>query len=278
MPISRAALAVPIIAAMTQLTGCGGHGRFLDNETQTFVTLPATATVVIYSPSAAGERRPEDCAGAGGRVPLGLLGRPSPVPVPIRALAEPGADTLMIYADCPLSRGHAGAAAFEAERPQPCFARGAEPAEGYREIKACRRLHDIQRLVQEVRRNLPASRIFVAGSGVGGWAALLAARDPFRKFNAAIAIDPEIAGPSAGGQGWDEARARHLAWLAAARSLPALVIGGQGSGIEDLAAPDLRHGAPDGDPAMAMRDYIGCRRQDPGAPCAAPDAPMAPAS
>jgi hypothetical protein len=176
------------------LTGaCAGHGRFLGDEGQTFTALPPTAVVVLYSPAAKGERAPEPCAGVGGLAPLGFLSDQGAVPPVIRALAETGGD-LLVYADCSLARGHTGGAAFETVRAKPCFARGAEPDSGYVELKACRRLDDLKRLVQEVKRNLPASRIFVAGAGVGGWAALLAARDPFRKFNAAIVLDPAITG------------------------------------------------------------------------------------
>ena len=273
MPSATWMSAIAALTATALLAGCSGQGRFLGHEEQTFVALPETATVVIYSPGAAGERMPEDCSGPGGRVPLGLLRGAAPVPAALRALGEAEPATLLVYADCPLARGHAGAAAFEAVRPQPCFARGAEPSDGYVEIKACRRLDDIKRLVQEVRRNLPAARIFVAGSGVGGWAALLAARDPFRKFNAAIAIDPEIAGPRAGGEGWDDARARHRAWLGATTQLPALIIGGEGSGLEELTAPGLQRASAGADAAAVMRDYILCRRQQPEAACPGAAAP-----
>src|SRR5262249_34846911 len=143
------------------------------------------------------------------------------------------------------ARGQTGAAELETSRPEPCFARGAEPTPGYLELKTCRRLADLERLVQEVHRNLPAGRIFVAGSGVGGWAALLAARNPFRKFNAAVAIDPAITSDAVGGnETWMKAIDRHLAYLADTHSLPVLLFvpaSGPGSRLADLApsAPDF---------------------------------------
>ena len=260
------------------LTGaCTGHGRFLGEENQTFTTLPLTAVVVIYSPAAEGERAPEPCAGPGGKAPLGFFSDRGAVPPVIRALAETGGD-LLVYADCSLARGHTGAAAFETVRPKPCFARGSEPASGYVELKACRRLEDLKRLVQEVKRNLPGSRIFVAGSGVGGWAALLAARDPFRQFNAAVVLDPAITGPDVPrNETWDSAAAHHRAWLASGSSIPALVVAGPGATPDSdaltqltAAAPDLQIGPGTADPAAearAIRAYIECRLKDPAAVC-----------
>ena len=126
---------------------------------------------------------------------------------------------------------------------------------GYVELKACRRLDDLKRLVQEVKRNLPPERIFVAGSGVGGWAALLAARDPFRKFNAAIAIEPEISGAKVPkNETWAAAEARHREWLGPLEALPALVI--------ETAAEDPTT------EARAIRAYIDCRLANPNATCA----------
>jgi hypothetical protein len=231
---------------------CAMDGQFLGAENQTFTTLPPTAVVVLYSPPAQRELGPEACAGARGLVPLGFLSGQGAVPPAIRALADSG-DELLVYADCSLARGHRNAAAFETVRPEPCFARGAERATGYVELKACRRLDDLKRLVQEVKRNLPPERIFVAGSGVGGWAALLAARDPFRKFNAAIAIDPEISGAAVpGNETWAAAEARHRAWLGPVEALPALI-------IDDADAAEAR----------AIRAFIDCRLADPAASCAA---------
>ena len=259
------------IAAMVALAtaACAGSGQFLGEEGQTFTQLPPTAVVVLYSPAAEGERAPETCAGKGGFVPLGFLSKQGAVPPVIRALAESG-DGLLVYADCPLERGHRSAAALETVRQKPCYARGAEPSFGYVELKTCRRLEDLKRLVQETKRNLPPQRIFVAGSGVGGWAALLAARDPFRKFNAAIALDPAIAGPGVPrNETWAAAAARHRAWLASGSSIPALVLATRGvaTGSGDLAeltaaAPDLtiRTGAADpGAAAKAIRAFIDCR-------------------
>lgn len=260
------------------LTGaCTGHGRFLGDEGQTFTTLPPTAVVVLYSPAAKGERAPEPCAGVGGLAPLRFLSDQGAVPPVIRALAETGGD-LLIYADCSLARGHTGGAAFETVRAKPCFARGAEPASGYVELKTCRRLDDLRRLVREVKRNLPESRIFVAGAGVGGWAALLAARDPFRKFNAAIVLDPAITGSGVPrNEIWSAAAARHRAWLASGSSIPALVVAAPGAtpdsdALTDLtaAAPDLRIVPGEADPAReaeAIRAYIECRLKDPTAVC-----------
>jgi dienelactone hydrolase len=105
-----------------------------------------------------------------------------------------------------------------------------------------------------VKRNLPPERIFVAGSGVGGWAALLAARDPFRKFNAAIAIAPEIVGSAVPrNETWAAAEARHREWLGSFETLPALVID---AAAEDSAAE-----------ARAIRAYIDCRLANPDASC-----------
>ncbi len=268
------------LLGLAVLTGaCAGHGRFLGDEGQTFTTLPPTAVVVIYSPAAEGERAPEPCAGAGGRAPLGFLSDRGAVPPVLRALAETGGD-LLVYADCSLARGHTGGAAFETVRSKPCFARGAEPASGYVELKACRRLEDLQRLVQEVKRNLPASRIFVAGSGVGGWAALLAARDPFREFNAAIALDPAITGPGVPrNETWDSAAQHHRAWLASGSSIPALVVAAPGATPDSDALTDLTAAAADlqivpgeADPAKeaeVIRAYIECRLKDPASVCSA---------
>src|SRR5262249_22659279 len=172
------------------LAGCETGGQFLPDDHR-FVSLSPTATVLIYSPEGRGELSPDICAGAPGLLPLEYIPGEVGLPAVIHELAA-GSDDLIIYADCSYARGQTGAAALETSRPEPCFARGAEPAPGYLELKTCRRLADLERLVQEVHRNLPADRIFVAGSGVGGWAALLAARNPFRKFNAAVAIDPAI--------------------------------------------------------------------------------------
>lgn len=235
------------------LSGCAGQGSFLGAENQTFTTLPPTAAVVLYSPSAERELGPEQCAGPEGLVPLGLLAEEVAVPPVIRALAETGGE-LLVFADCSLARGHRNSAAFELVRPEPCFAHGAEPATGYGEIKACRRLEDLKRLVQEVKRNLPPQRIFVAGSGVGAWAALLAARDPFRKFNAAIAIAPRLKGAAVpDSDTWSAAEERHRAWLGPLPALPALVIDAP---AEDAAAE-----------ARAIRAYIDCRLADPNASC-----------
>jgi pimeloyl-ACP methyl ester carboxylesterase len=242
------------LACALAAAGCAGQGQFLGAENQTFTSLPPTAVVVLYSPAGERELGPEPCAGPLGLVPLGFLSGAGAVPPAIRALAESGGE-LLVYADCSLARGHRNAAAFETVRPEPCFARGAESATGYGEIKACRRLEDLKRLVQEVKRNLPPERIFVAGSGVGAWAALLAARDPFRKFNAAIAIDPEIAGSAVpGNETWAAAQARHRAWLGPVEALPALVIEAT---AEDPAAE-----------ARAIRAFIDCRLKDPAASCA----------
>ncbi|HEX6102710.1 MAG TPA: hypothetical protein VF031_06660 [Alphaproteobacteria bacterium] len=242
------------LACALAAAGCAGQGQFLGAENQTFTSLPATAVVVLYSPAGERELGPEPCAGPRGFVPLGFLSDAGAVPPAIRALAENGGE-LLVFADCSLARGHRNAAAFETVRPEPCFARGAEPATGYVEIKACRRLEDLKRLVQEVKRNLPPERIFVAGSGVGAWAALLAARDPFRKFNAAIAIAPEIAGSAvAENETWAAAEAQHRAWLGPVEALPALVID---EAAEDAAAE-----------AAAIRSYIDCRLANPAASCA----------
>jgi hypothetical protein len=244
------------LACALAAAGCTGQGSFLGAENQTFTQLPPTAVVLLYSPAAQRELGPETCAGSRGLVPIGFLSGAGAVPPAIRALADTGGE-LLVYADCSLARGHRNAAAFETVRPEPCFARGAEPATGYGEIKACRRLEDLKRLVQEVKRNLPPERIFVAGSGVGGWAALLAARDPFRKFNAAIAIDPEIAGAAVpDNDTWDAAEARHREWLGPLNALPALVID---AAAEDPAAE-----------ARAIRAYIDCRLANPSANCDEP--------
>ena len=242
------------LASALLTASCAGQGTFLGAESQTFTALPPTATVVLYSPAAQRELGPEPCAGSKGLVPLGFLAGSAAVPPAIRALAETGGE-LLVYADCSLARGHRYAAAFETVRPEPCFARGAEPATGYSEIKACRRLHDLKRLVQEVKRNLPPERIFVAGSGVGAWAALLAARDPFRKFNAAIALAPEMVGSAVlDSETWAAAEARHREWLGPIDALPALVI--------DRAAEDPVA------QARAIRAYIDCRLANPNASCA----------
>ncbi|HXV22882.1 MAG TPA: hypothetical protein VED46_01355 [Alphaproteobacteria bacterium] len=270
----RAAFALGLSVA----TGaCATDGRFLVHETQTFTTLSPTAVVVLYSPAAQGERAPEPCAGRDGMVPLPFISDRGAVPPVIRALAETGGD-LLVFADCSLARGHVGAAAFETVRPKPCFARGAEPAGGYVELKTCRRLDDLKRLVQETKRNLPQERIFVAGSGVGAWAALLAARDPFRKFNAAIALDPAITGPGVPrNEIWNAAADRHRAWLASGTRIPALLIAtpgaaGDGPTLAELTAiaPDLVLRSGTADPvaeAQAIRAYIDCRLQNPTAPC-----------
>ena len=180
--------------ALALLTGaCSQYGRFVNNENQTFTTLPPTAVVVLYSPEASGELAPELCPGTR-KGPLGLLPERLELPPVIQALADTGGD-LLVYADCSLARGQRNAAAFELVRPKPCLDRDAEPTTGYVELKTCRRYTDLQRLVQEVKRNLPRDRIFVAGSEVAVGRRLLAARDPFRMFNAAIAIDPVITGP-----------------------------------------------------------------------------------
>lgn len=241
--------------------GCAGQGQFLGAEDQTFTALPPTAVVVLYSPASERELGPEPCAGPRGLVPLGFLSDAGAVPPAIRALAESGGE-LLVYADCSLARGHAKAAGFEAVRPQPCFASGAEPASGYVEIKSCRRLNDLERLVQEVKRNVPPQRIFVAGSGIGGWAALLAAKNPYRKFNAAIAIEPRIAGPGVlKDEHWEAAEARHRAWLGDVGALPALVV--EADTGEPAAA------------ARAIRAYIDCRLADPSASCVgAADKPL----
>jgi hypothetical protein len=270
----RAALALGLSVA----TGaCATEGRFLVHETQTFTTLLPTAVVVLYSPAAQGERAPEPCAGPGGMVPLAFISDRGAVPAVIRALAETGGD-LLVYADCSLARGQVGAAAFETVRPKPCFARGAEPAGGYVELKTCRRLDDLKRLVQETKRNLPQERIFVAGSGVGAWAALLAARDPFRKFNVAIALDPAITGPGVPrNEIWDAAAERHRAWLASGTEIPALLISTPGAAGDSQSLAGLAATAPDlvvrsgtADPAAearAIRAYIDCRLEDPAASC-----------
>jgi hypothetical protein len=250
----KAALFATGLVCALGLSGCVGQGSFLGAENQTFTTLPPTAVVVLYSPSAERELGPEPCAGPRGLVPLGVLDPESAVPPAIRALSEAGGD-LLVYADCSLARGHRNAAAFELVRPEPCFSRGAEPATGYGEIKACRRLEDLKRLVQEVKRNLPPQRIFVAGSGVGAWAALLAARDPFRKFNAAIAIAPRLKGSGVpDSDTWAATEERHRAWMGPLPALPALVI--------DAAAAD-----PEAE-ARAIRAYIDCRLANPDASCA----------
>ena len=249
----RAGLFATGLMCALGLSGCVGQGSFLGAENQTFTTLSPTAVVLLYSRSAERELGPEQCAGPRGLVPLGFLGGESAVPPAIRALAETGGD-LLVYADCSLARGHRYAAAFELVRPEPCFARGAEPTTGYGEIKACRRLEDLKRLVQEVKRNLPPQRIFIAGSGVGAWAALLAARDPFRAFNAAIAIAPRLKGQAvADSETWTAAEERHRAWLGPLSGLPALVIDAP---AEDAAAE-----------ARAIRAYIDCRLADPNASC-----------
>ena len=256
---------------------CAAHGRFLGDDMQTFTTLPPTAVVLLYSPAAEGERAPEPCAQAGGRAPLGILSAQGAVPPVLLALAQTGGD-LLVYVDCSLARGQTGAAAFETIRPEPCYARGAEPASGYVELKACRRLVDLKRLVQEVRRNLPPERIFVAGSGVGGWAALLAARDPFRDFNAAIVLDPAITGPRVPrNETWAKAAERHRAWLAAGHSIPALVVAPPGATPDSDALSALTAAVPDlgvvpsqADPAQearAIRAYIDCRLNNPASAC-----------
>jgi hypothetical protein len=234
---------------------CSMDGQFLGAENQTFTTLPPTAVVLLYSPPAERELGPEACAGERGLVPLGFLSDQGAVPAAIRTLAAENREDLLVYADCSLARGHRNAAAFETVRLRPCFARGAEGTTGYVELKACRRLDDLKRLVQEVKRNLPPERIFVAGSGVGGWAALLAARDPFRKFNAAIAIEPEISGAKVPkNETWAAAEARHREWLGPLEALPALVI--------ETAAEDPTT------EARAIRAYIDCRLANPNATCA----------
>jgi hypothetical protein len=256
---------------------CSQYGQFVNNGDQTFTTLSPTAVVLLYSPDASGELAPELCPGIRPD-PIGILPKRFLLPPVIQALADTGGD-LLVYADCSLARGQRNAAAFELVRPKPCFARGAETTTGYVELKACRRYTDLQRLVQEVKRNLPRDRIFVAGSGVGGWAALLAARDPFRTFNAAIVIDPAITGPDVPrNETWDGAAKLHLAWLASGTSIPALVIAEPGASPESDAlknltatAPDF-HIAPMADPATeakAIRAYIDCRLQNPTAPCSA---------
>jgi hypothetical protein len=258
---------------------CSQYGRFIGNENQTFTTLPPTAVVVLYSEEAAGELAPEFCAGTRWKGPLGFLPERRELPAVIRALAETGGD-LLVYADCSLARGQRNAAAFELVRPKPCFAHGAEPTTGYVELKTCRRYTDLQRLAEEVKRNLPRDRIFVAGSGVGGWAALLAARDPFRMFNAAIVIDPAITGPDVPrNETWDGAAQRHLAWLASGTSVPALVMAEPGASPESDAlrnltatAPDFHIGSAGADPvaeAKAIRAYIDCRLQNPTSTCSA---------
>ncbi len=258
---------------------CATEGRFLVHESQTFTTLSPTAVVVLYSPAAQGERAPEPCAGAGGMVPLEFISDRGAVPPAIRALAETGGD-LLVYADCSLARGQVGAAAYETVRSEPCFARGAEPAGGYVELKACRRLDDLKRLVQETKRNLPEERIFVAGSGVGAWAALLAARDPFRKFNAAIALDPAITGPGVPrNEIWAAAAERHRAWLASGTRMPVLLIVPPGAAGDSQTLTELTAAVPDlvvypgtADPvaeARAIRAYIDCRLKNPAAPCPA---------
>jgi hypothetical protein len=242
------------LGALILSAGCAGQGSFLGAADQTFTTLPPTAIVVLYSPGSERELGPEHCAGPAGLVPLGILGGGGAVPASIRALPDTGGE-ILVYADCSLARGHVKAAAFEAMRPEPCFASGAEPASGYVEVKSCRRLDDLERLVQEVKRNVPPQRIFVAGSGVGGWAALLAAKNPYRKFNAAIAIDPRIAGPGVlKDEHWEAAEARHRAWLGDLGALPALVVEAE---AEDPAAD-----------ARAIRAFIDCRLADPTASCA----------
>lgn len=266
------------MAAALATGACAANGRFLGAEDQTFTTLPPTAIVLIYSPAAEGELAPEFCAERDGSSPFGFLSDRGGVPEVVRALARSGGE-LLVYADCPLARGHVGAAAFETARPEPCFARGAEPASGYVELKACRRFEDLQRFAQEVARNLPPERIFLAGSGVGGWGALLAARDPFRTFNAAIAIDPAITGPRVPrNEDWVAAAERHRAWLGSGAPVPALVIAGAGAtpesdGLPGLAeaAPGLVFAAPVADPvaeAQAIRAYIDCKVEDPTASCA----------
>jgi hypothetical protein len=261
--------------------GCAGSGQFLGEREQTFTALPPTAVVVLYSPAAAGERAPEPCAEEGGFVTLGFLDKRAAVPPVIRALAETG-DGLLVYADCSLARGHRSAAALETVRQRPCYARSAEPEFGYVELKACRRLDDLKRLVEETKRNLPPERIFVAGSGVGGWAALLAARDPFRKFNAAIALDPEIVGPRVPrNETWTAAAARHRAWLTAGSSIPALVLTAPGATPESESLAELTAAAPDlalrpaaADPAAearSIRAYIDCRVKDPTSACSTPE-------
>ena len=271
----RACLACLALALFTG--ACSQYGRFINNENQTFTTLPPTAVVVLYSPDASGELAPELCPGIRPD-PIGVVGKRFLLPPVIQALADTGGD-LLVYADCSLARGQRNAAAFELVRPKPCFARGAEPTTGYVELKACRRYTDLQRLVEEVKRNLPRDRIFVAGSGVGGWAALLAARDPFRAFNAAIVIDPAITGPDVPrNETWDGAAKRHLDWFASGTSIPALVMTEPGVSRESDALKNLTATAPDfhvgptADPeteARAIRAYIDCRRQNPTATCSA---------
>ena len=105
-----------------------------------------------------------------------------------------------------------------------------------------------------MKRNVPPQRIFVAGSGVGGWAALLAAKNPYRKFNAAIAIEPRIAGPGVlKDEHWEAAEARHRAWLGDVAALPAMVV------EADTAEPDAA--------ARAIRAFIDCRLADPAKDC-----------
>jgi pimeloyl-ACP methyl ester carboxylesterase len=275
---------VSLAAALTLvLAGCETEGHFIP-EDHRFVALPPTATVVIYSPAGRGEQEPDICAGAQGLLPLVFLpGAAGGVPDAIRDLPGAGAEDLIVYADCSYARGHPGAAELETVRPQPCFARGVESMPGYLLLKTCRRVDDLERLVQEVHRNLPADRIFVAGSGIGGWAALLAARDPFRKFNAAIAIDPVITSDAiAGNDTWSKAIDRHLAYLTAAppsssaelppAPLPALVFLSPQLGPSRLA--DLATAAPDFErvhapaSAAAIAAYIACRLATPQAPCA----------
>ena len=101
---------------------------------------------------------------------------------------------------------------------------------------------------------MPPQLIFVAGSGVGCWAALLAAKNPYRKFNAAIAIEPRIAGPGVlKDEHWEAAEARHRAWLGDVAALPAMVV------EADTAEPDAA--------ARAIRAFIDCRLADPTKDC-----------
>jgi pimeloyl-ACP methyl ester carboxylesterase len=269
----RACVACLALALLT--SACNQYGRFINNDDQTFTTLSPTSVVVLYSPDASGELAPELCPDIYPS-PIGLVPQRYLLPPVIQALADTGGD-LLVYADCSLARGQRNAAAFELVRPKPCFARGAEATTGYVELKACRRYTDLQRLVEEVKRNLPRDRIFVAGSGVGGWAALLAARDPFRVFNAAIVIDPAITGPDVPrNDTWDGAAKRHLDWLASGASIPALVMADPGATPESDALKNLTATAPDfhivptADPAaeaQAIRAYIDCRLQNPTNPC-----------
>jgi len=87
--------------ALALLTGaCSQYGRFVNNQNQTFTTLPPTAVVVLYSPEASGELAPELCPGTR-KGPLGLLPERLELPPVIQALADTGGG-LLGYADCSL--------------------------------------------------------------------------------------------------------------------------------------------------------------------------------